>query len=378
MKQQSNAGSDDDEFAFVKCHRRMHHNETIEKLIHVDKKRIQCNNQFSVANGRLNLLEYPDFNSPEDETLIRETQAALKSLSGSWSEVNLPTISKDTEESSVFPNLFDERNGHKIMSPITTTAFSSNEPLSHREYYYSNGKPKSNIQSKKPRLTDSKYQSHDFNEMCGDGSGNPTNKLTLQSDKSESIYENTSEYSPAHRTVQSFSQNSAFHPPLFDAKKSNPFGGMPHSAYHYGDSSGYSTYSSLDLNASANSSPERERPSFGKAFTKDDDMSAADYKEYTTLQPAGVGSKAASVIQDVTREGVASVVVMNSMSNASVQNTKSTPTTAASAAAAAAAAGSVSSASSSSLSNERAFLERPMVAFSPGSTNKGKTILHTK
>lgn len=364
MKQQSNAGSRDDDFDYMKYRKRsIYRDETnVDKTFYVQKKRVQNNNRFSLTGNS---------DDQDDEILIRETQAALKSLSGNWSETNSSHKIDTAPDSSVYPNFFDEKNGTKIMSPITTTAFNSNDTLSHRDYYCLNGKPKSSSQSKKPRLNESKYQSTDFNELVGGGGGNAsenTDKLTLQSDKSE--YEQNSEY----RSVQSFSQSSAFHPPsasLYDTKKSNSYGSMSHSAYHYTDSSGYSTYSSLDMNASTNSSPERERP-FGKSFTKDDDMNATDYKEYTTLQPAGVGSKAASVIQDVAREGsvgrssgggggsggggIASVVVMNSMSNASVQNTTSTAIAA---------------------SNERAaFLERPMAAFSPASSNKGTLFSH--
>lgn len=362
MKQQLNSGIKDDELQYMKHRRHANHEPIADKSVVVPKKQFQNSNQFNIEYGR-------DSDNQCNESLILETQAALKSLSGSWSETNTSHRTNNTDDSSVYRNLFEEKTGSKRMSPtITTSAFNANDSsLSQRgEYYYSNGKPKLGSQSKKPRLIDDKYQSHDFNELVvGGDSTNQTEKLTLQSDKSESVYENTSEY-PSHRVIQSFSQNvSAFHPPLFDTKKSNSFGSMSHSAYNYTDSSGYSTYSSLDVNASSNSSPERERP-FGKTFTKDDDMNAADYKEYTTLQPAGVGSKAASVIQDVSREGVASVVVMNSMnsSNTGASNTSSTVTVAAAAAA-------VSAASTAS-SNERAFFERPMAAFSPGSTNKGK------
>ncbi|XP_031627868.1 sericin 1-like isoform X2 [Contarinia nasturtii] len=355
MKEQSNAGSRDDELDYVKCHKRIYRDE-IDKSICVQKKRIQnyTINRFGVCNGR-----YAD-GEQDDETLIRETQAALKSLSGNWNEKN---HSQNTEENSVFQNLFDEKADMKTMSPITTTAaYNANESMAnHRDYYYLNGKPKSSglQQSKKPRLNDGKYDFHEL--VVGNTTAavaaaavtNQTDKLTLHSDKSE--YENNSS---EYRSVQSFSQNSAFHPPsMFDSKKSNSFGSMSHSAYPYADSSGYSTYSSLDMNASSNSSTERERP-FGKTFSKDDDMSTVtDYKEYTTLQPVAAGSKAASVIQDVTRDGggVSSVVVMNSMSNASVQSTTTSTTVTVATAA----------------SNDRtAFLERPMTAFSPGSSNK--------
>lgn len=363
MKEQSNAGSRDDELDYVKYHKRVYRDE-IDKSICVQKKRIQNYNRFGGCNGR-----YTDAEQ-DDETLIRETQAALKNLSGNWNEKN--SLQHFSIENSVFPNLFEEKNEMKTMSPITTTsAYNANESMANRDYYYLNGKPKSSgaQPSKKPRLNDGKY---DFNELVVGNTVTATDKLILHSDKSE--YENNSS---EYRSVQSFSQNSAFHPPssssMFDTKKSNSFGSMSHSVYPYADSSGYSTYSSLDMNASSNSSPEREQRPFGKTFSKDDDMSTAtDYKEYTTLQPAGIGSKAASVIQDVTRDGsggVASVVVMNSMTNASVQNTTTSTSSAAAAAAAAATTAS---------NDQTAFLERPMAAFSPASTNKGmKTILLT-
>lgn len=325
MKQQSNAEGIDVELDYVKCRKRVYRDE-FDKSICIRKKRIQNDNRFSLGNGRYAVDDQDD-----------------ESLSENWNEKNL-TLKTDTRECSVIPNVYDERNGTKIMSPITTTAYNSNDSLSSRDYYYSNDKPKSSMQLKKPRPDDGKY---DFNEFVGGDNGHQMDKLSLQINKSE--YENNSEY----RCAQSFSQNSAFHPPsLYEAKKSNSFGSMPHSAYHHPDSSGYSTYSSLDRNVSANSSPERDPPPFGKTLSKDDDMNAtADYKEYTTLQPAGVGSKAASVIQDVAREGGAvSVVVMNSMSNASVQNTITTVAS----------------------TDRTTFLERPIAAFSPASSNKGK------
>lgn len=354
MKEQSNAGIRDNDFDYMRYREQNAHHDSIG----VPKKQFQSNNQFNLGYGRT-IAE-----NQCNETLILETQAALKSLSGSWSGDNTSIRPNNIEESSVFRNLFDEKSVSKRMSPITTTAFNANESStstttssSQRDLYYLNGKPKSGSQSKKPRLSEDKFQSPDFNELVAgsNASTNQTDKLTLHgSDKSDSVYENNSEYQ-THRAIQPFSQSSAFHPPMFDAKKSNSFGSMSHSAYNYTDSSGYSTYSSMDINASSNSSPEqREQRPFGKTFTKDDDINAADYKEYTTLQPAGVGSKAASVIQDVTREGVASVVVMNSMTNNSTSASNTTPT--------------------APTSNERAFFERPMAAFSPGSNNRGKTI----
>lgn len=392
MKQQSNTESDDNELDFMKY--RKYCDEFFEKSIASNNSN---NNRYGVTNVNR-------------DSKIDEMQMTLKTYPNGWSEANNTQITSELAESPVYPNLFDIKNGSgsKVMSPITTSSaaaaaaspsFTSNDSLAHRDYYYLNAKPKlcgTTTQAKKPRLNDSRYQVGDFQESADDGS-NQTDKLTLQSEKSETVYENThtgGEYQ-SNRSVHqpAFAQNSAFHPPLFTdntSKKSNSsFGSMSHtSSYQYVDpgGGGYSTtYTTLDMNNSSssissnNSPPEREQRSFGKVFAKDDDMNAHDYKEYTTLQPAGIGSKAASVIQDVTREGGAgsSVVVMNnnnnntstttnnnSMSNVNVQNTITTATTAATSVAAIAA------------TNERTFLlERPMAAFSPANTsNKGKTI----
>lgn len=49
-------------------------------------------------------------------------------------------------------------------------------------------------------------------------------------------------------------------------------------------------------------------------------------KQYTILQPAGVGSRAASAIQDVAREGVASVAAVTSSNNGSSSSSSSSTT----------------------------------------------------
>lgn len=403
MKQQSNSEGGGDESDFMKY--RKYCDEFFEKSITNNNN----NNRYGVTNSHCYV------NRDSETNKIDEMQMTLKTYPSGWSEPNNTTrITSELAESPVYSNLYDIKNDSesKVMSPITTStvaspAFTSNDSLAHREYYYLNAKPKSSgaiPPAKKPRLNDSRYQVDDFRNSTdgGGGGGNQTDKLTLQSEKSETVYESThtgGEYQSnrgVHQTA--FSQSSAFHPPLFidsSGKKSNPsFGSMSHtSSYQYVDQGGSSgggvgsseypaTYTTLDMNNSSssissnNSPPEREQRSFGKVFAKDDEMNAHDYKEYTTLQPAGIGSKAASVIQDVTREGGAgggSVVVIgnnnnsgssNSMSNANVQHTITTATTAS------------TSVPPVEATNERTFLlERPMAAFSPANTsNKGKTI----
>lgn len=401
MKQQSDTGSDGDELDFMKY--RKYCDAFCEKSIPNTN-----NNRYSDANK------------------VDEMQMTLKPYPNGWNETNSARVTSESAESPVYSNFFDMKNGlaSKIMSPITSntaasaavvaaapatvavstsSAFTSNDSLTHHEYYYLNSKPKFSgstlataTQAKKPRLLDSRYELGEFHESTdSDGTTNQTDKLALQSEKSETVYENMhtrggggGEYQ-SNRSVQqapTFAQSSAFHPPSFADninKKSNSlYGSMSHmsSSYQYVDSCGdgsggvgsgggyatTATYTALDVNNSSNtvlsnsSPPEREQRSFAKVFAKDDDLNAHDYKEYTTLQPAGIGSKAASVIQDVARDGGAGSAVVinssNSMSNSNVaQNTITTPSTTA--------------------TNERTnfLLERPMAAFSPtNTTNKGK------
>lgn len=407
MKQQSNTEGDGDESDFMKY--RKYCDEFFEKSITNNN-----NNRYGAnANNHcyVNRESEPNKIDEMQMTLLPSELKKSGVYASGWSESNNARITSELAESPVYSNLCDIKNdsNSKVMSPITTStvaspAFTSNDSFAQREYYYLNAKPKmsgSMGPAKKPRFNDSRYQVDDFrNSTDGGSGGNQTDKLTLQSEKSETVYEGAhtgGEYQ-SNRSVHqtAFSQSSAFHPPLYNdssGKKSNSsFGSMSHtSTYPYVDQGGgggggaseYSTtYTTLDMNNSSssissnNSPPEREQRSFGKVFAKDDEMNAHDYKEYTTLQPAGIGSKAASVIQDVTREGGGaggSVVTIgnnntststNSMANANVQNTITTTTTAS------------TSVPPVEATNERTFLlERPMAAFSPANTsNKGKTI----
>lgn len=339
MKEQSNENpiSKYAEVEHLKCKKRFYRYEDTDKSIYLSKKRFlnlnnnnHNNNNSQKPNGRFNNNEFNGIEEEQDEeTLIRETQAALKSLSGSWCESNTISETIETNESPTFPNLFEEKNGSRKMSPATAPPLNSNYDLSSYRDLYShnnNGKPKSVIQSKKSRPNEEKFQSHDFNELLVDDGTNvhQHNDKMTKSEKSDSVtYEMNSDYRMPSTTFSV--QSSAFRPPLYDGiKKPNSFASMPLSAYQYTDPNGGGYY---------------EKP-----FAKDEEMNVHDSKEYTTLQPAGVGSKAASVIQDIAREGVASVSVV---SNSTARNPTSTHSNA-----------------------ERTFIERP--AFSPGSTNKGK------
>lgn len=320
-----------------------------------DSKRFYYDDMHKSRNlSNLNRL-YMANKEQDDEILIRETQAALKSLSGNWNDLEHSMQIKrtnDTDESVTIPNLFDERNGMKKMSPISSSTVNYYSSPSNIDSSYN--KIKSN---KKLRFSDSKYQSHDFNEFGDNDDNNTANGcdklLPSQSQQREIkcesnvIYENPSEY----RMSASFSQNSAFRPPPsindnnIQNKRLNSHSSMPFSsAYHFTDANSYSNYSHDTMNTTINMSSARE-----KSYPRDDEVNASDSKEYTTLQPVKIGSKAESVIQDVVRDNVVcSAPVVSSSNDTTIDTTISMP------------------------SNERTFFESPMAAFSPGSTNKGK------
>lgn len=311
MKEQLNENSNEVD-QHLKCKKRFYRDEDAEQSIYLTKKRNNLQHYQQKLNGRSdNVIEI-------DEILIRETQAALKSLSGSWNSESNSSLT-ETDDCPAFPNLFEEKSRKMSTATMTTppTAFNSNYDFStYREFYaQQNGKSKS--KKSKPNETERKFQTHDFNELVDESvvDDKMTNKIEKTTDSI--VYEMNNEY----RMPPQFStQTSAFRPPTFDKKA---FTSM---AYQYTD--GY----------------------YEKPFPKDDELNATDPKEYTTLQPAGIGSKAASVIQDITRDGVASVSVVTN-SNTRAPPPQQPPT---------------------NLNAERTFAERPMAAFSPGSTNKGK------
>lgn len=363
-----------------------------EKLYYPQKKR----NFAPLSNNRSHIGHNRQCSEDQDdETLIRETQAALKSLSGSWPEDRSLTYKiNETDENPSFQNLFEEKNGNgRKMSPTistTTTAaaaaaavvFSNQnandagevyrDGYSFREY---NGKFKPTVQKcmqqSKYRCIESNknmYQSHDFNELVDDSSNEPpldistpnamsNNSNHNQKDDasfgqnnlrklSDSIYGNNG-YQP-HRMLVPFSQSSAFKPP--GDNKRNASVALPLVGYHHTDAGNYTNYSS-DISTALCNNVDKEKI-YSKLNAKDEDgvksIDSPDSKHYTTLQPAGVGSKAASVMQDIAREGVLSVAAVSSTSSPGLNNVSSTSTV------------------------DKILYDRPVQPFSPGSISKGE------
>lgn len=128
-----------------------------------------------------------------DETLIRETEAALKNLSGSWPGPRGCSYQKKQEESPAFENLFDEKKSVKL-SPSSSSNGSNDvcslkdvitlrEPNEEEEL---KGRTKIKIEDEgkiKIKHETSQYEPPDFNELVDDSSNE------LEIDMSESAAE---------------------------------------------------------------------------------------------------------------------------------------------------------------------------------------------
>ncbi|XP_037027279.1 uncharacterized protein LOC119068022 isoform X3 [Bradysia coprophila] len=304
----------------------------------------------------------------DDETLIRETQAALKSLSGGWpdSRGSLYKIG-DQDENPTFQNLFDDKhNGHKMSPTISTTTGAEGViDVQYKDGYlykdfsmkcrsdiktlqkFRRDKDESILQQrhKDSSKCNSQYQPHDFTELVDDSSGelmdiggvkDDFNRRDIKGD----MYVN---YNCTMRPT--FSQLSAFKP-LGDNRKNCP--NIPGT---YALDNSYGNYGSDgQVNLCESDTKNEKRKSALKSHIKEEETSkpvdSPDSKHYTILQPAGVGSKAASVIEDVAREGVVSVSAVSSTSSPDI------------------------SAVSSTTVNDKLMYDRMVPPFSPGSINK--------
>lgn len=367
----------------------------------------------------------PGKNSDEpedDETLIRETEAALKSLSGSWpgsrgSMYNRTNSEEDRYESN-FENLFEEKKDNPKLSPssISTSSTTSNDtgcslkdvitlrgqqdrrnstlnnkhPLTknRKDNNYENlendcsnhlnldkhrataGRTKVRPQEDPRNERYARYQQPDFNELVDESSNeleiDMSEPATDKEDKGERdkdrvaknsaspnnlrLYTNyqrqynseSIKVSPSGSPLASspFSVTSAFKPPNPEHSKARinqipgtipPIGPFPAAATFVG----YPTpgpvmprpvlsptiveekHSSLLQLKSPKEEIQREptntlsnkSPSAGLT-----PVASPDSKQYTILQPAGVGSRAASAIQDIAREGVVSVAAVSNSS----------------------------------------------------------------
>lgn len=303
----------------------------------------------------------PNGDDQDDDALIRETQAALKSLSGSWPDER-PL--NESEENPTFHDLFEEKSNYRkfVLSPMTSMPpppppppnshmiYSSNEVngsaevlrdgFPFREY---NGKFKSinqkTHQSKCPTTRSTLYAAHDFTDLVDDSSNEQAtqsemaNVVNVKNEESDGLRKmNESAYNgQMYRMMPTFAENSAFRPPT-DIKR----GPMPSSSSSYQQQPQQPLLpqqppmdSMNFLNYTPTTGLNKENYSKRNGMAKDDESTngksgnSPDSKQYTTLQPAGVDSKAASVMQGIAREGVLSVAAVSSTSSPAVQRNTS-------------------------------------------------------
>ncbi|KAK6626055.1 hypothetical protein RUM43_006359 [Polyplax serrata] len=300
----------------------------------------------------------------DDEILIRETEAALKSLSGSYTGPR----EEDKFEQPQFENLFEEKKVNKITAVNATTA-PSNVDLSNplkdiitlRELQDKNLKEsKRSVDNKLnhakikreeagdsgrngEKFTGTRYEP-DFNELVNDSSNE------LEIDMSESAEEtckkedmkNNNNSSPnTNNSSLTLSSSSAFRSPEIRNRVSidnagiPPIGPFPASATFVGyPNSGIQTPIQSPQVMETKPKPEKvELERQDSTVNGKTPVGSPDSKQYTILQPAGAGSRAATVMEDIAREGVLSVAAVSSSSNnagvvtSSMPNVERTPST---------------------------------------------------
>lgn len=380
-----------------------------DKTMLPQKKRVfGSSNSGSPARKAIKNSEEPE----DDETLIRETEAALKSLSGSWpgpsGGLYQRGVSDEDRYESNFENLFEEKKDAPKLSPcsVSTSSTTSNEAgCSLKDVITFRGQDRRSFQQMRPqqlktkkdmdvmkmeadcpvpnnlksralkdrieRLPNEKYSRYDppdFNELVDDSSNeleiDMSDPLADKEDERDQRSEDkckdrkgkTPSSSPSGRHLFSPSSSttyssSAFRPPNTDHGKacrtpsattsSPPIGPYPASATFVGFPTPVPgpvmpvpqpviPPSSEEKNNSVSllqlKSPKEEQhqsqsvaklapskpPAPGLPPAASPDINTS--KQYTILQPAGLGSRAASAIQDITREGVVSVTAVSSSS----------------------------------------------------------------
>lgn len=234
-----------------------------------------------MVNGKTPKLGGAD-EQPDDETLIRETQAALKSLSGSWSDTRSSLYRlNDQDENPQFQNLFEEQKHQKYDNRSLLSLKRESDSFMYFPRQKENDQDRVNSQN-------------DFDG--GDKKRIP------------------------------FSQSSAFKPPT-DVKRSTPNGVLPMPySYSYGaDSSAFISYPPSSTNSMMQSDKHEKSLKDNNNDVDDEEensktLDTPDTKQYTILQPAGVGSRAASVLQDMHRSNESVLAAVSASTAAGQQH----------------------------------------------------------
>lgn len=240
-----------------------------------------------------------------DDTLIQETQAVLKTLSGSCSrDQSSPNSGDENDDANGFENLFEDKRSDKML-PSSPSQSSESADASQRSYslhrqveeQVTNGASDTDerrmLQRSERERSNDDYERHDkysnnyeapnFDEFVDSSS----NELEIDmSDRNDDKYDDDREtnHKRKHEMVPVNKQS------LYNAYKAAT-ASLP-----------YSTQSAFKPPAEVKHrihGPSLPSEPFG-GYSNDHDKSSLhkNPKQYTVLQPAGAGSRAATALQE--------------------------------------------------------------------------------
>lgn len=234
----------------------------------------------------------------DDETLIRETQAALRTLSGNWNrEPPQPPSADENDDANGFENLFDDKRSEKMpSSPSQSSDMSQKSFSTHHQAQHMNGN-NSDRENKTNLITieiekcedydrlsrqSTQYGAPNFDELVDSSS----NELEIDmSDRCDDKYNDDRDIKPKRKgEMVSVNKQS-----LYNAYKAAT-AALP-----------YSTQSAFKPPAEVKHrlhNPSLPSEPFGGYSNEHDRKENKGSKQYTVLQPAGAGSRAATALQE--------------------------------------------------------------------------------
>lgn len=234
----------------------------------------------------------------DNETLIRETEAALKSLSGSWPGVRASYYGNHEAPDDKFENLFDEKHA-AAKSRCAATASPGLTPESLKDVITLRGQ-KTNQPSRALRPPTGTVRGV-RREDDGDDSSQELH-IDLEKDEDRKDFKKAA-MMHHHTGFGPFPPRPTFIGFPGDGLSPEVGVGAPGVGVMPGmdDKPPPSSLCLLELNLKFE---EDEQPPPPPPAAASPDPSS---KQYTILQPAGAGSRAATALQDVAREGVPAV-----------------------------------------------------------------------
>lgn len=242
----------------------------------------------------------------ENETLIRETQAALKTLSGNWPrDKHMAHSADENDDANGFENLFSDKRSDRMLpsspSPSSDSADASQKSFNIRHQaddQNTNGtsdnedrtqhcqridRERSHDEYDKNSKYSNNYDAPNFDELVDSSS----NELEIDmSDRNEDKYDDERD-NKQKRKSEMISVNKQS---LYNAYKAAT------AALPYSTQSAFKPPAEVKHRIHGVTLPSEP---FG-GYSNDHDKSALNKgsKQYTVLQPAGAGSRAATALQE--------------------------------------------------------------------------------